>query len=380
MIKANNRRRVFMVLLTLFISLLTSCGYKDIDKRFFVVSIGIDKNENKNENESKKDIPKYNVQLKLAIPQADIKAGQEGVILVEEQANSITEAVNRVKAKVDKKLDFSHAKVIMLGEPVVREGEMNNLIDWFIRRRDIQKIAWVAIGRPDAKTILDLKPKSERLPSNALFLSFGQSGTESSYIISEYLFSFRKRLTERGLDPILPIIEVKEPALFAINKSAVFNKQRMVEELTPEETKLFNIITNKVKEAEIGTKQDKDGGLFIMIDQAKTKYKIETASGSTQPKVKVIIKLEGTIEETPEEITKADLNKYLEKVEEQFKQQTIKLLTKLQKKEIDPLGLGLMYRGTHSYQKDWQEWEEIHPRLEFEPVVNVTVEGGGDLR
>lgn len=357
-----------------FLVVLASCGYKDIDKRFFVVSVGIDRND----QADREGAPRYRILLKMAIPQADIKAGQEEFVLIGEQSDSITDAVRRIKAKVDKELDFSHAKVLLFGEDVVKEGNMNRLLDWFMRRRDIQKIAWVGVARPNAEKLLLLKPKSERLPSNALFLSFGQSGTESAYIVSEYLFSFRKRLIERGLDPVLPLIEMSGGDLLQINKAVAMNKDRMVTLLNPEETKVLNIISNRTKEAEIEVNQAGDLRYYLSIDKANTRYKV-IASSDTDSYVAVDVRLAGAVEEAAEDIGSADVQQLKKAAEQGFKKKIEGLLSKLQARGVDPVGLGLIYRGTRLDAEDWKQWEEIYPNVKFKVNVNVTIQGIGGL-
>ena len=154
-----------------------------------------------------------------------------------------------IKSEVDKEIDFSHSKMIILGEDILGE-DLQETIDWFIRRRDIQKIAWIAVGSPGVEEILKLKPKSESLPANALFLSFGRTGTESAYIITEYLFDLRKRLTEKGLDTVLPVIEANDFQTYKINSSIVLNKEGKITKLQPEETKVLNILLNRADKLE----------------------------------------------------------------------------------------------------------------------------------
>lgn len=362
-------RVILLCLLILLSTLIVSCGYVDIDKRFFVVSIGVDK--------SKVPDKKYRVTLKLAIPQADAKSGQEQFILVHEETDSITDAVRKTKAKVDKELDFTHAKMIIFSEDVAKQ-DMRSLMDWFMRRRDIQKIAWLAVGKPSAEEILSLMPRSERLPSNALFLSFGGTGTESAYIISEYLFSFNRSLLEKGLDPILPLIEVIGKEQFAINKSVVFDKRKLFMELNSEETKIFNLITNRIEETDLKVDRSKSEFFFLDVDEAKAKYKI-LSGALNKSRVRVDLQLEGNLEEVSDGTVTADKDAFQKKAEETVRLKILHLLKKLQKAHLDPIGLGLRYRGTHFEHKDWEEWDAMYSDLEFDVHVEVTIQGTGGL-
>lgn len=360
-----------MTILIIILLSLSSCGYKDIDKRSFVVTIGVDKAES--------DDKKYKVLLKIAIPKADVKAGQEDFIISELESNSITQAVRMIKTLVPQELDFSHARAIIFGEDVMQE-DIQELLDWFIRRRDIQKIAWVGIARPNAEELLKLKRKTERLPSNALFLSFGNTGTESAYIVSEYLFDFRKRLTEKGLDPILPIIEMKG-AYFEINKAAIFDNDKIRMTLSEEETKILNVLLNRLSKADIRIMKKGDEeqeSFFIAASQLNTSYKLKIDSNNNLI-IKVNLQIEGIIEEALEDMSEEKIVESKERAEKQIKEKVIDLLKILREEELDPIGFGLDYRAQSFNKDDWEEWQKLYPEAEFEVNVKVKIEGTGLL-
>ncbi|UPG62947.1 hypothetical protein [Metabacillus endolithicus] len=129
------KTKILMVVAALLF--LGGCGYKDIDRRFFVVSIGVDKSDDK-EN-------MYDITLKLAVPSSETKTASTESRMMTESAETISEAVRIIKSKVEKELDFSHTKIIIFGENVV-EDDLTNILDWFYRRRDIQAISWTAVG------------------------------------------------------------------------------------------------------------------------------------------------------------------------------------------------------------------------------------------
>jgi spore germination protein KC len=255
------------VIVTLFIVMIviSGCGFKDIDKRFFVVSIGVDKAEDKEKE--------YKVSLKLAIPNVEAKNIKSEHLLVSEEAETISEAVRVIKSRVDKELDFGHTKILVLGKEVV-ESDISHILDWFMRRRDIQKIAWMTIGKPTAKEILDLTPKAERLPSNSLFLAFGEAGTESPYISSEYLYLFRRELYERGVDPHLPIVEIEEK-IFKINTVSIFKDAKQVLKLNQDDTKTFNTMLRGYDKLNLKVETD-EYHFNLSVDKVSRDFTIDT--------------------------------------------------------------------------------------------------------
>jgi len=367
-------KKCFTLVIIICLILVSACGYKDIDKRFFVVTIGVGKPDNEEKT--------YKVTLKLAIPAAEIKAGQEKFVLIEEETDSITEALRLIKSKVDKELDFSHTKAIIIEETIAKKEDMKKVMDWFIRRRDIQKIAYMAIGKPTANAVLALKPESERLPSNSLFLAFGKLGTETPYIVTEQLFDFRKRLYEKGLDPVLPIIRVDEKnKLLIINQVSIFNKKNMKLILSEEDTKLFSILSNRFSKANIKVKSMSKGrekSFYIAADEAKATYSIQSPEGK-KPYIEVNVKLEGIVEESSFEFTTDMVESNTKIAEKDITKKVKKVLETLQKKNLDPLGLGLQYRARHSADDEWEQWLAIYPDAEFKVKVSLTIQSSGGI-
>jgi spore germination protein KC len=245
---------------------------------------------------------------------------------------------------------------------------------WFTRRRDIQKIAWVNIGRPSALAVLKVKPKSEYIPSNALFLALGKEGSETPYINPEYLFDMKYRLIERGIDPFLPIIEAKKD-LFEINTVGLFNKSNLKLTLAPEETKIINFLRNREEKSAINVTKGKSM-VVLNTQKVKTKYKINTPKGKP-PYIRVTVSMTGTLEEASKQVPISKLSVYEYAAEKEISKRFAKVLVKLQKANIDPIGFGLRYRSRHFNEDDWEQWKKIYPTIAFKVDSKVQIEDPG---
>lgn len=349
---------------------LSGCGFKDIDKRFFAVAAAVDPADNPERL--------YKVTLKLAIPSPSERFGSNDYTLVSEETDSIAEAVRKIKSKIDKELDLGHLKAIVIGRKLVEKGDVGTLLDWFVRRRDVQNVAWVAVGNPTGEAVLDLKPATERLPSNMLFMSFGQVGTETAYIVSEYLFDFRRRLKERGLDPVLPIIQPRTEKQVLINRVAILDKEKQRLVLEPLETKILNSFFQGVGKYDIHVNME--GGFFVIAaENVRGSFTIHKRQGKAV--VQLTMRIHGIIEESSVPVVKEDLPKYERTTEEQVKARVKELLEKFQKANVDPIGLGLRYRARHTGDPEqvWKEWEQLYPDAEFEVYAHVKLKSTGQL-
>ncbi|MEC0226832.1 Ger(x)C family spore germination protein [Paenibacillus alba] len=359
-----------LVIILILICLCSACGFKDIDRRFFVVAIGIDKSE-------KKDT-KYRLTLKLAVPGNNIDMGTAKFELVTQDGNSITDCVRLLKSKVDKELDFGHSKIAIFGQSLLKEN-ISETTDWLNRRRDIQLVSWLAAGSPSAEAVLGTEVAHERLPGNALLLSFGKTGVESGYIISEYLFDFYRKKKELGLDPIIPIIQASNKH-YTINTSLVFDKERSKLALNMDETRLFNIMKGNLNKVEIATPYH-DSKFFISVDNLRSKYRVYAPSNQ-RPYANIDIRMRGVIEETFTHLDANELAAYENAVEKTHSEAMSKLLVKFQKENLDPMGFGLNYRAHHfgKVEEEWHTWQALYPELEFHVNIQMKLEGIGVIK
>lgn len=358
------------IAISLLLSLLAGCGAKDIDKRYFVVSMGIDPAQGK---------PDWiAVSLKLAIPKSKTTHGSSEFVMMTMEDPTISGAVNRIKTLVDKELDFGHMKLVVFGEEMAKKGIMPYL-DWMQRHRDIQKICWMALGIPNAKEVLEEKPTSERYPSNNLFLTFGYTGSESDLALSEYLFAFYREVTEPGVDPVMPIIRKVSQGL-AIDSSAAFKDDKLAFPMTPAETRVYSILKGFVRKPLLTVEfQEKDPFAYAAIMGGRVYAAYRITEGVT-PAAEIELRFKGIMSEVQPhgQITGEKLRLIEAAAGDKLNKQTESFLKKCQEKGIDPVGFGLRYRSTHWNNDQEQEmWKKLYPELVFKITSKVKIESPG---
>lgn len=135
----------FLFILFLSISFLSGCSFRDIDNRAFVLAIAVD-----DSGDTKKP---YKVTIKVVIPSGNIK--QEGVkyAFFSEKGVSISEALALIRATIDKDIDFSHTKIIIVSKSLL-DRNLGNVTDFFHRRRDIQLVSWIGVAEKEPRIYL----------------------------------------------------------------------------------------------------------------------------------------------------------------------------------------------------------------------------------
>jgi spore germination protein KC len=351
---------------------MTGCQYRDIDKRLFVLSLGIDV--------SPAHPDKYLITFKTAVPLGDPKSGEERFELIQIESDSFAEALREVKSKVDKELDYGHCKVVVYGERLAKK-DLTYVTDWLMRRRDIQLVCHIAVGRPNAYEVLKVKPKTERIPSNALILELAvKDGTQSPFIATTYLFDFDRRQKEIGLDPFLPVAEA-EKSRIKIDKMALLDKKKIVVTLDPQETRLYNLLVNSHLKTNLTCYID-NKPFSINVENSKAAYTI-TPDGSRY-RIDYKLQLSGSLEEVRENsYSPVELLKAVgEAGEKQLNRDVAALLAKLQAYGVDPIGFGARYGQFHFKDNDQfrREWAKMYKEMKFQVKTEVEVKWSGVVK
>jgi spore germination protein KC len=348
---------------------LSGCGYRDIDRRFFVVAMGIDKSSDKKRP--------YHVTLKLSIPSAKVTPGKADYQVMTENADSIPEAIRVIKSKVDKELDFGHCRVILFDKNILKD-DVAQMINWFMRRRDIQGISYLGIGKPSAEKVLQIHAKSERLPANALILAFDDTTNTSPYIVPEILNDFYMRLLEDGIDPYLPVVQPIKDA-YMIHTVALFKGERIVDELNMDQTRMMNELMNTSRRGQINVVSG-EHQFFVNVDRLKSEFKIVEPKHQ-RPYVKVDIKIEGFIEGSGKKLNNNnELKKYQKIGAKTISKRIKKALFHIQKMNSDPFGLGLRYQAKHGVSPaEFKRWQQVYNDVDFKINTDLTIRGSGTM-
>ncbi|MBE3596294.1 MAG: Ger(x)C family spore germination protein [Hydrogenibacillus sp.] len=350
----------------LFGACLSGCAYKDIDKRSFVIAVGVDASGDK-----KKPL---RVTLKIAIPTSDIKSGENRFLLLTADGELVAEAIHRLSSMHENALDFSHTKLIFIGRSLAEEKPLREIMDWFYRMETIQGIALVALADPNANKVLKVNPPSERIPSNSLFTALDGSGTPSPYIAQSFLFDVVRRLYEPGLDPYLPIVRAKSEIGYQIDRIALFDKQKMRLTLNPEDSEWLNFLRGETSNVDFTSGKDK---LYFQVDPNRAKAVLRVAQGEGGLWARFDLRLYGSIDERQK--TGTSLSRVTKEIEAVVKEKTERLLGRLQKAEVDPIGIGLRYLSAYPGETSYRKYRRAYPTMPVEVNVQVTVYETGNV-
>lgn len=284
----DNRLRLLGKLLCLSLLFLTGCWDRiEIEDRGFVVAIAIDKNEAEDELQPvRKGRHQLEFTQQIVIPsgmqQASGKGGsggngQKAYVNVTETGDSLLESTRNIASKVSRTPFHEHNRVIVISEELAETPEMvKNLLDVFVRDKEMRRGSKVFISTGKAKSILDLSSTIEKLPAKYLD-SISQNIRRNSRMapptrvgdIQERMLnmeSFAVQKIEKHQDDIkmagLAVFRGKDASLSGY--------------LDPEETEGRNLMTGDVQGGLLQVDY-KDELVAVEFLNAKRKIKVEAA-------------------------------------------------------------------------------------------------------
>ncbi|ALC85625.1 spore gernimation protein GerC [Bacillus sp. FJAT-22090] len=372
-----------LIVLSLLSLMLTGCWDKrELNELALVMGLGIDKIDDE-----------YLASIQVVLPGevSPIKGGtgRSPVTLFIAKGKTINEAIRNVTSISPRTLYIGHLQMVIIGEELAQEG-IGSLLDYLSRYWEARSDFYLAIAKDStAEKILNVQTTLENIPANNFFHILKTSEESLSSTTAMTLAKLIIDLEREGKEGVLTGIKllgdeksgsskqnvetILPSAYLKLEEIAVFNHDKLVGWLSPEEGKGYNSITNHVKNT-IGILSCPDEGtLNVHGITSKTKLKSKMANG--KPEIEVSVHLTGNVGEVDCQI---DLNK----------EETFKKLNKLYEEEIkknindtvkfvqEDLGSDIFGFGAKIHQDHPEEWKKLKKNWdeEFKEVpVNIKV-------
>jgi Ger(x)C family germination protein len=346
--------RILLVLLPLF--LLSGCWDAiDINKRAMPVALGISKSNNN-----------YVVGVRIPEPQhANINIRH-----VEVEAPTISQALEGMRMKLENHLDLLHLKLILISEPLAKEG-LTDIVEYMMQSNSIQPKAMVAIGRGEISEFLNSKSEDGEEAGQGFYDFFSKQAGWTPRISTAKVWEVYRAHYIYTEDIAIPILKTDKDTMFQFVGSAIFHDNKMVGSITPDETLLYNIFQNKYS----GAHMEVMNHASVLVVDANVKMK---ATGPAQApmlnnKLKVIVTIESMKAGTTLAVIEEELNKQLT---ERFD----KLVKKLKGFRSDILGYGQLFRNQMS-QSQLENWtNESFPKLQTELTIRIVIRNEGSVK
>ncbi len=339
----------------LLLLLFTGCwNYHELETYSIVAGIAVDKGENGY---------RYHVTFECLKMAGGTKNAQIQPLLVEEDGNTIFDAVRSTLRESDKKLYFHHCRVVILSSDIAKEG-LRSVTDWIKRDAEPRLTMDVVISKEKtAAEILRVKPKSGQLTayqiSNTLAESGGYYGTSSGVRI----FEMTNTLNSEGISLVLPTIEKKATdsgETLQLTGGAVFKGDRLVGWLDAEPAKYYALIRGKVRGGLLltgitpGSTQ-----LCLEIQRCETKVKPVVSGDTVMVDIRVHMRTAFAEQDSETDLfSKIGIGGVERDADRTVQYETTRVVKDVQQ----AFGTDIFGFGNLIYQNQPKEWKRLRPR------------------
>lgn len=377
---------ISLLLLLILLSFLSSgCwGKRELEETGFVLAMGLD---------SAPD-DRTVVTLQIAIPANLAPAGGGGggqgppVLVQTLEGKILDQSLRLAQISADRRLDYSHNKVLIIGEELAKKGIADEM-DLFTRNRQMRRNILIMVAKGKSQDILKVAPEQEKNPADYLEnLARLTETTAVAPLITLHDFTMDYALP--GLGSIAPLIkqsqrqkegkssqegeEEQKISKLDLAGTAIFTGDRLKGTLNMTETQGLIFLRGEFKQAIVSIPDPKDSKKRIAFALTTASRKIRFKILKGQPVFDIDLVVEGDLGQVEGDrgyVNPAGLQQLQKSLSRQIEKQANLALKKCQQDfQVDCLGLGEKARETMSY-REWEKynWEEKFPQIKIKVHV-----------
>ena len=234
-------KKILIIVLSIFI--ISGCtSYKELSDIAIVTTMALTK-ENNN--------------YKIIVQVLDTKKSttdtiNPSVVLYESKGITIHEAFRNISLESSKNLYTGHLTTVIVSDSIFK-NDTDNFIDFIERNNEIDKNFDLLITTNNIKDIMEIIPPLESIPSEKISKSIEIASKFQGMIDIVKFDNFLENIYTTGIDPVLPIIYIKEvdsnnkdinpdKRLLLKKELAIFKDNKFINYLSVDASLGFNIL------------------------------------------------------------------------------------------------------------------------------------------
>ncbi|OLO39418.1 hypothetical protein BTR23_09125 [Alkalihalophilus pseudofirmus] len=299
---------------------------------------------------------------------------------------TIREANERKQSALSRNINFSHRRIVVIGEDLAKDGLMP-AFDILARGQQNRLTAFIVIADGLGRDVLNADAPIEQYPSEMLReLTIG--ATTKPIFLKTFMYHF----VEEGLDAYAPVVKLVETepgdkgeaqTNIQIDGLAILKKDKLVELLEPEKAKYVLLTMNQ---ANLPTFKidapDHTGKLMIQLQEYETN--LSPSINEEEVTMEINIRAKGALVENMSTFSMRNYEnkkKVEQHLEEKLKTDVKQTIHHLQSLGSDPIGFGQLLRRNkvNEWMKLKGQWENVYPKIEIKVDARVHIEHEGVL-
>lgn len=382
------KQRALLLCLVLLIQLfVTGCwSRRELNDLAIAVGIGIDKIGDQ-----------YQVSAQVVLPSqiAGSKGGspQSPVNLYKATGNTVYEALRKITTLSPRKIYISHLRILVLGEALAKEG-ISDVLDFMSRDTETRNDYFIVVAKnAKAEDALKILTSLEKIPAVRLYSSLETSEKQWAPTSTVTLGTLITELVSKGKDPILTgvvingnvdvgqtqknVETVDSPTELKYSGLAVFKEDKLIGWLNPEESKVYNYLTNKVKSTIFYIQCPE--GKKVSLDVFEAHSKIKGSMHNDKPEISIEQHIESDIGEV--QCRNLDLTnpKTITELEQIANQKVVHLFETTIKRVQQEYKSDIFGFGEIIHRSDPQAWKKLKDNWD-QTFVNLPVSVKTDIK
>lgn len=377
-----------MFKIVLPLTLLTGCGFTmtkvEINQQTFVFAMYVDKGQQDDTVEVTISAPLPN--RLTSGSHAGKQGGGEPYAMVTKSSSTVQDALHLIQRDLSRRLDFSHAKVVVVGKSYAEAG-LEELTGWLQREPTTILSTYLMVASGDAKKAAELTPVFEQMPSEVL-TRFADQHNMITTNLKDYLYAesanqgYALTYLATGMKPMVADQEKLKPWT-GIQGTALFHHHKLVATLPMKESLAVSWAVNEVKGPMYTVSWDEGKKASVFLITSSSKKSVRMVSGHPV----FTVKLNGTGDIVYKQKHKQlDTLQVKELIERELNEQITGHLTKAlhtsQRVGADILQLGMLV--------DWNypdHWKRVHANwpdyykneVEIQVVTDIKIRNFGSI-
>ncbi|KXG74738.1 Ger(x)C family spore germination protein [Thermotalea metallivorans] len=353
-------------------------NYKEISEKAVVIAVAVDYDEEKDE---------IVMSAEIASPMQRKDEMMVDSEVITSNGKNFFDAVRNSIGRIGKRMFWSHAKVLIIGETLVsHEDKFISVLDWFKRDHEVRDDIWLLYSKEKTAKEIFMKTDEKLYKVVGLYL---EDMLRNRKNISKYpsvpLYKFVDDLANEGISPTLPTVELrrnKGQIKSELTGTAVFQGSKLVGWLNPMETRAYLFVIDQL-----------EGGVMVIQDQwnqmpiratlevFQSKTKVQPVLENDIPIIKIDIKTTVNIAEIDTEIdifSEENRMKFKRQAERKMEREIQSVIQKVQKdyqSDIFGFGATIQREEPKQWEKLQPHWDTLFPRLRTEVNVELDIRG-----
>ncbi|WP_110928565.1 Ger(x)C family spore germination protein [Bacillus massiliglaciei] len=299
------------------------------------------------------------------------KPGEEAT-MSKEMIQSVTHSLKNVKQENKGKSPLPIAagrlEVILYGEELAKKG-LRDYVDTYRRDPNIGTDLFLAVVDSRAEDVIKVEKESTDMPRIHTKELIEQNNVTNlpASSLQRFLYSWGGK----GLDPVLPLLDITKKGEIRIKGIALFRDDRYIgKHVSYMDGFLFKMIMESFRKGTYELKWKNNDYININNIKSKVRYRIENANENPRVRIEVNMK-GGLLEAQGYDINKeVSLGKIEKKAQKEFEERIKKMVRFFQENHIDPLAIGDRARSkTRGF--NFKHWEEVYPDIPIDVKVNI---------